>query len=263
MLTIYGEKFESRFLLGTSLYPSLQDMLASIKAAKTNIVTVSLRRQNAGNTADNRFWTMVKQTGCRLLPNTAGCESVQEAVTTAQMARELFQTDWIKLEVIANDYTLEPNPFALVEATEQLLKLGFKVLPYCTSEPVLCEKLVNLGCQVLMPLAAPIGTGIGIRYRDELLALRHKYPQVTLIVDAGIGAPSHATESLELGYDGVLLNSAVALAQDPTGMANAFRLSIEAGRLAYESGIMPKRSVAQASTPTVGKPFWHEEVVVG
>lgn len=261
MLMLYGESFRSRFLLGSALYPTLTDMLAAIRASKTDIVTVSLRRQLPAKTQHNAFWSAIQSTGCRVLPNTAGCHSAREAVTTAQLAREVFQTDWIKLEVIADDNTLIPDPFGLLEAAEQLVQLGFKVLPYCTQDPVLCERLIGVGCEVLMPLAAPIGTGQGISDANALMALRRQFSEYPMIIDAGIGAPSHAAKALELGFDAVLLNSAVALAQDQAKMADAFRLAIDAGRLAYEAGIMPAHEMASPSTPTVGRPFWHEDPV--
>ncbi len=249
---------ESRMLIGTALYPALGTMQQAVKASGAGIVTVSLRRQQPEQRSGQAFWQAIQQLGCHILPNTAGCRSVGEAVTTAEMARELFQTDWIKLEVIGDDYNLQPDPFGLIEATKQLVQRGFTVFPYCTDDLVLCQRLVDAGCQILMPWAAPIGTGRGPMNLYALETLRHRLPEVTLIVDAGIGKPSHAAQVMELGYDAVLLNSAVALSHDPVKMAQAFSAAISAGHLAYQAGLMPERSLAKPSTPTVDVPFWHQ-----
>ena len=174
------------------------------------------------------------------------------------MSREIFATEWVKLEVIADDYTLQPDPFALVEAAEELIKRGFKVLPYCTEDLVLCRRLLDAGCQVLMPWGAPIGTGLGLLNEYHLKMLRERLPNTPLIIDAGIGAPSQAARALELGFDAVLLNTAVAKAQHPVVMANAFRHSIEAGRAAYRAGLMLPKQTAAPSTPTIDMPFWHQ-----
>ncbi|MEJ2043198.1 MAG: thiazole synthase [Reinekea sp.] len=258
MLNIAGEQINSRLLLGTALYPSPALMQKAIQASGTGIVTVSLRRQQPQNNAGDGFWRELKPLNVHLLPNTAGCYSVNEAVTTAQMARELFDTHWIKLEVIGDDYNLQPNPFALLEAAKELLTQGFEVFPYCTDDLVLCEKLHSAGCQVLMPWGAPIGTGQGLLNPYALKTLRHRLPEATLIVDAGIGRPSDALLAMELGMDAVLLNTAVAQAQDPVRMAEAFRYAVRAGELASAAGIMPKRESAKPSTPVVGQPFWNE-----
>ncbi len=251
----------SRMLLGTALYPTLHIMEQAVTVSGADIVTVSLRRQSPENQAGQAFWQAIQALGCQVLPNTAGCHSVQEAVTTAEMAREIFQTDWIKLEVIGDDYNLQPDPFQLLTATEQLMARGFTVFPYCTDDLVLCQRLVDLGCDILMPWAAPIGTGRGPLNPYALRTLRERLPDVTLIVDAGLGKPSHAAAVMELGYDAVLLNSAVALAHDPVQMSTAFAHAISAGRLAYEAGPMPVRDVAKPSTPTVDTPFWHQTEV--
>jgi thiazole synthase len=191
-----------------------------------------------------------------VLPNTAGCRTVKEAVTTAQMAREIFATDWVKLEVIANDDTLQPEVFGLVEAAAVLAGDGFKVLPYTTEDLSVAERLLAAGCEVLMPWAAPIGSGRGLANPYALKSLRAYFPDVPLIVDAGIGAPSHAAEAMEMGYDAVLLNTAVAKAADPVRMAAAFAHAIEGGRMAYEAGLMGIRDMAQPSTPVAGTPFF-------
>ena len=193
------------------------------------------------------------------MPNTAGCFSAKEAITTAQMAREVFDTNWIKLEVIGDEYTLQPDPFQLLEATKELISQGFEVFPYCTDDLVLCDKLVNAGCTILMPWGAPIGTGKGLMNPYALRTLRTRFKAINLLVDAGLGAPSHATQALELGFDGVLLNTAIAEAHDPVRMAAGFRDGVRAGRNAFLAGIIPERDMAQASTPTIGKPFWHNE----
>jgi thiazole synthase len=256
--TLAGKTFHSRFLLGTALYPSPTIMEQAIGASGAEIVTVSLRRQNPAANGGEEFWGILKQLQLSLLPNTAGCHSAQEAIVTAQMARELFDTRWIKLEVIGNEYNLQPDPFALVEAAKELVSQGFEVFPYCTDDLIVCEKLVEAGCEVLMPWGAPIGTGKGIINPYALKSLRSHFKGIQLIVDAGIGAPSHAVEAMQLGFDGVLLNTAVALATCPVKMAKAFKYALQAGRLAYHAGIMPERDIAQPSTPTIGTPFWQQ-----
>lgn len=258
MWQLAEQKLDSRLLIGTALYPSPQIMQQAITASGAEVVTVSLRRQNPGQANGEDFWQLIQSLGVNILPNTAGCHSVKEAVTTAQMARELFDTNWIKLEVIGDEYNLQPDPFGLLEATKELISQGFEVFPYCTDDLVLCEKLVEAGCRILMPWGAPIGTGKGLINPYALRTIRERLKNITLIVDAGIGAPSHAVEALQLGYDGVLLNTAVAQASDPVKMAAAFKHAMQAGRLAYESGVMPERDLAQPSTPTIGTPFWHQ-----
>lgn len=257
-LTLYGETFNSRFLLGTALYPSPQSMLDAVSASACNIVTLGLRRQNPKDRDGAQIWQTIQSTGCTLLPNTAGCKSVKEAVNLAEMSREIFATDWIKLEVIGDDYNLQPDPFGLLEAAADLVKRGFKVLPYCTDDLVLCQRLLDVGCQVLMPWGSPIGTGQGLLNRYNLRTLRERLPNTPLIIDAGLGAPSQACEAMEMGFDAVLLNTAVAKAQQPAMMAKAFAQAIEAGRAAYIGGLMEKRQTAAPSTPIIGQPFWHQ-----
>jgi len=257
-LILYGERFGSRFLLGTALYNSPELMRASVEASRCEIVTLGLRRQNPGNRDGAAIWQYIQDSGCRLLPNTAGCKSVREVVTLAEMSREMFDTPWIKLEVIGDDYNLQPDPFALVEAAEILIKNGFKVLPYCTDDLILCQRLLDVGCEVLMPWGSPIGTGQGLLNRYNLHTLRERIKHVPLIIDAGLGAPSQAAEAMEMGFDGILLNSAVAKAQNPPLMASAFADAIVAGRNAFLAGLMQKRQTASPSTPTVGQPFWHQ-----
>src|SRR5215213_7497610 len=257
MLNFYGKTFSSRLLIGSALYPSPAIMQDAIRASGANIVTVSLRREAAGGKTGDAFWSLIRELDVTVLPNTAGCRSVREAVTTAKLARELFGTPWIKLEVIADNDTLQPDVVGLVEAAAILIKDGFEVFPYCTEDLSVAMRLVDAGCKVVMPWAAPIGSARGIINRDALKLLRDRLPDITLVVDAGLGAPSHAAEALELGYDAVLLNTAIAKAAEPVEMANAFRLGVEAGRAAYEAGLMEARDFASPSTPVVGTPFWH------
>jgi thiazole synthase len=256
-LKFYNREFSSRLLIGSALYPSPKIMQDSIRAAGSQIVTVSVRRESAGGKTGDQFWSLIRELDVTALPNTAGCKSVREAVTTAQLARELFGTPWIKLEVIADDETLQPDVVGLVEAAGVLVKDGFEVFPYCTDDLSVAQRLVDAGCRVVMPWAAPIGSARGIVNRDALKLLRARLPDITLVVDAGLGAPSHAAEALELGFDAVLLNTAVAKADHPVNMAHAFRLAVEAGRAGFEAGLMGARDFASPSTPVVGTPFWH------
>lgn len=255
---IGGKTLHSRLLIGSALYPSPANMEDAIRISGAQIVTVALRRQAAGEGGGNTFWNIIKSLGIEVLPNTAGSHSAKEAITTAQMAREVFGTNWIKLEVIGDQYNLQPDPFETVKAAEVLIKEGFEVFPYTTDDLVVAKRLADVGCNILMPWGSMIGSGKGLMNPDNLRAIRKQFPELKLIIDAGIGKPSHATQAMELGYDGVLLNSAIALAQDPVKMADAFRVAVEAGRLGYEAGTMQKREFASPSTPTVGTPFWHQ-----
>jgi thiazole synthase len=254
-LTLYDVKLDSRLLLGTARYASPAILAQAIHAAKTQIVTVSLRREAGGSRAGESFWALIRESGARVLPNTAGCRTVKEAVTTAQMAREVFGTDWIKLEVIGDEDTLQPDVFGLVEAARVLVGDGFCVFPYMTEDLVVAEKLLDAGCRVLMPWAAPIGSGRGINNIFGLRSLRAHFPQTPLVVDAGLGAPSHAAAVMELGYDAVLLNTAVSRAGDPVAMARAFALGVEAGRAAFLAKPMTPRDFARPSTPVIGRAF--------
>lgn len=256
MWTLAGETLTSRLMLGTARYPSPELVQKSIERSGTQVITVSLRRQTSGDAS--RFWDTLKALPVRILPNTAHCYSVEEAVTTAKMAREVFKTPWIKLEVLGDKYTLQPDPFGLVEAAKILISDGFEVFPYTTDDLVVAERLVSLGCRILMPWGAPIGSGQGLSNLAALKLLRARFPDTTLIVDAGIGAPSHAAAAMEIGFDGVLLNSAVAGAENPPMMAHAFAQAIEAGRMGYEAGLIPPQSFARASTPITGKAFSQE-----
>jgi thiazole synthase len=256
-LAVYGIRLASRLLVGTAQYESPAILAAAIKASGSEIVTVSLRREAGGGRAGENFWALIRELGLKTLPNTAGCRSVKEAVTTAQMAREVFNTSWIKLEVIGEDDTLQPDVFGLVEAARILSRDGFQVFPYTTEDLVVAEKLLGAGCEVLMPWGAPIGSGRGLNNPYGLKALRAHFPNVPLIVDAGIGTPSHAAQAMELGYDAVLLNTAIAKAGDPIVMARAFALALEAGRLAYLADPMQPRDMAEPSTPVIGRAFVH------
>lgn len=255
MVAYYGIEVESRLMLGTALYPSPAIMGEAIRASGAQIVTVSLRRESAGQMAGQAFWELIRGLGVRVLPNTAGCHTVKEAVTTAHMAREVFETPWIKLEVIGEEDTLQPDLFGLVEAARVLCDDGFQVFPYTTEDLVAAGKLIDAGCEVLMPWGAPIGSGLGLTNIHGLKAMRGHFPEVPMVVDAGIGLPSHAAQAMELGYDAVLLNTAVAKAGDPVAMAAAMGRAVEAGRLGFEADPMEPRDMAAPSTPVMGKAF--------
>ena len=254
-LTLYGIEISSRLLAGTAQYPSPAVLSRAIMEAKAGIVTVSLRRESGGGRAGEGFWALIRELGVRVLPNTAGCLSVKEAVTTAQMAREVFGTAWIKLEVIGEEDSLQPDVFGLVEAASILSRDGFQVFPYTTEDLVVAEKLLGAGCEVLMPWGSPIGSGRGLNNPYALKSLRAHFPDVPLIIDAGLGAPSHAAAAMEMGFDAVLLNTAIAKAGDPVAMARAFALAVEAGRLGYRADLMEARDMAAPSTPVIGRAF--------
>ena len=249
----YGVDLSSRLLLGTARYPSPAVLERAIKASGAEVVTVSLRREGGNTRSGQSFWQFIQSLGLRVLPNTAGCHSVKEAVTTAHMARELFGTPWIKLEVIGDADTLQPDVFGLVEAARILAQDGFEVFPYTTEDLVVADRLVEAGCRVLMPWGAPIGSARGLNNVYGLKALRAHFPEIPLVVDAGLGVPSHAAAAMELGYDAVLLNTAVAEAGDPVAMAKAFALAIDAGRMAFAAKPLEPRDMAVPSTPVLGK----------
>jgi len=255
MLQLYQTMIRSRLMLGTARYPSPAVLADAVRAARAEIVTVSLRRESAGERAGQAFWSLVRELGVRVLPNTAGCHAVKEAVTTAHMAREVFGTTWIKLEVIGEDDTLQPDVFGLVDAARTLCAEGFEVFPYTTEDLVVAERLLAAGCRVLMPWGAPIGSGRGLNNLFGLKALRAHFPDVPLIIDAGLGVPSHAAHALELGFDAVLINTAVAQARDPVQMAAAFAQAVEAGFAARQAGPMEPRDLAAPSTPLIGTAF--------
>jgi thiazole synthase len=255
--TVCGVTLRSRFLLGSAGYPSPIVLADAIRASRTQVVTVGLKRTLASG-GDNGFIAIVRKTlaeqDAHLLPNTAGCRSAREAIELAMMARELYETAWIKLEVVGDEHTLQPDPIELVEAARVLVREGFVVWPYCTEDLVTCRRLLDVGCALLMPWGAPIGSGQGLANPLALRTLRARLPGATLIVDAGIGAPSHAAQVMELGFDAVLLNSAVALSGDPVRMARAFRHAIVAGREGWRAGLIPVQDFAVASTPVAGQP---------
>lgn len=253
MLNLYDCTLSSRLLLGTARYPSPAVLSEAVVRSGAGVVTVSLRRETAGGKTGGAFFELIRGLGVRILPNTAGCHSASEAVLTAKMAREVFGTSWIKLEVIGYHDSLQPDVFELVEAARILTREGFSVFPYTTDDLVVGEKLLAAGCRVLMPWCAPIGSASGPRNRPALTAMRAAFPEIPLIVDAGLGRPSHAAVVMELGYDAVLLNTAVAMAGDPVAMAEAFAKATEAGRLAYSAGMLQPRDMAVPSTPVIGK----------
>lgn len=251
-LEIAGHKFKSRLILGTSKYPNPQVMLEALEESGTEMITVAIRRLNLkSGDGQESLLNMIDRKKYFLLPNTAGCYTAKEAVLTAKLAREALQTNWIKLEVIGDDETLFPDVTELLKAAEELISEGFTVLPYCNDDPITCKKLADMGCPAVMPLGAPIGSGMGIRNPYNLQIIR-EIVNVPLILDAGVGTASDASIAMELGADGILMNSAVAGAQHPVMMARAMRLAIEAGRLAYEAGRIPKRLYANASTTMEG-----------
>src|SRR5260221_2002233 len=254
-MRLYETELTSRLLLGSAQYPSPAILTAAVRAAGTEIITVSLRRESSVERAGQGFWSIIRDLAIRILPNTAGCHSVSEAVTTARMAREVFETDWIKLEVIGEGDTLQPDVFGLVEAARILIAEGFKVFPYTTDDLVVAARLIDAGCQVLMPWGAPIGSGRGLNNIYALRSLRAHFPEIPLIIDAGIGRPSHALQAMEMGYDAVLLNTAIAKAGRPVEMAAAFKLAGEARRPAYLAEPIEPRDMAMPSTPVLGMAF--------
>ncbi|NEI71934.1 thiazole synthase [Rhizobium lusitanum] len=253
MLDLYGTKIASHLLLGTARYPSPAVLADAVRRSQTEIVTVSLRREAAGGRNGGAFFDVIRELGVHVLPNTAGCHGVSEAVLTAKMAREVFRTNWIKLEVIGNHDTLQPDVFALVEAARILAGEGFEVFPYTTDDLVVAERLLAAGCKVLMPWCAPIGSAAGPLNLSALRSMRAHFPDVPLIVDAGIGRPSHAVAVMELGFDAVLLNTAVAGASNPASMAEAFAKAIDAGRQGFAAGMLEPRDMAVPSTPLIGR----------
>ena len=250
-LEIAGRTFSSRLIMGTGGFRHLDALAAALEASGAELATVALRRVDPS--ARGSIVEVLERAGCELLPNTAGCFTARDAILTAQLAREAFDTDWVKLEVIGDDRTLLPDPTELLEAAEALVADGFTVLPYTNDDPVLARRLEDAGCAAVMPLGSPIGSGMGIR-NPYNLRLIVEQAGVPVVLDAGIGTASDATLAMEAGCDGVLLASAVSRAADPERMARAMRLAVEAGRLAFESGRIPRRLHAEASTPTEGVP---------
>ena len=249
-LLLGGDSFASRLILGTGGAPSLDVLERAIVAAGAEMVTVALRRLDPAATGS--VLDVLDRTGVRVLPNTAGCFTATEAVRTAQLARDAFETDWIKLEVIGDDRTLLPDTAELLVAAERLVDAGFVVLPYTSDDPVTAVRLAQLGCAAVMPLGAPIGSGLGIRNPHNIALIRDQV-SVPVILDAGIGTASDAALAMELGCDAVLLATAVTRAHDPEQMATAMRHAVTAGRLAHTAGRIPTRFYAQASTPFDGR----------
>ena len=255
MKDFYGSKPKSQMMLGTAQYPSPAILVSCFEKSKASVATVSLRRESGNLDSGNSFWSIIKKLDVKILPNTAGCHTVKEAVTTAHMAREIFDTKWIKLEVIGEEDTLQPDVFGLVEAAKILSDEGFEVFPYTTEDLVVADKLLNSGCKVLMPWGSPIGSGQGLNNIFGLKALRAHFPDIPMVIDAGIGLPSHATKAMELGFDAVLLNTAIAKAGDPIVMAEAFSHAIISGALGLNADPMEPRDMANPSTPIFGKAF--------
>jgi thiazole synthase len=251
ILIIAGRRFHSRLLIGSSRYPNQQVMLDALDASGTEIVTVAIRRLDLNDPAGQGILNVLDRSKYTILPNTAGCYTAKDAVLTAQLAREALGTDLVKLEVIGDDRTLFPDVEQLVKAAAALVRDGFVVLPYTNDDPITAQKLENIGCAAVMPLGAPIGSGMGIRNPQNLLIMREMIA-LPIIVDAGVGTASDAALALELGCDGVLLNTAVAGARHPVQMARAMRLGVAAGRLAYLAGRIPRKLDATASSPMEG-----------
>ena len=247
-LFIDGISFESRLIMGTSLFPNIDILNKSLEKSGSEIITMAVRRLNVSG--DNDFIKQVNKK-YRFLPNTAGCFTKKEAILTAELARELLQTNWIKLELISDEEMLLPDPIELFETCKELIKKGFKVFAYCSDDPILCKRLEDEGCVAVMPLVSPIGSGLGIRNEHNLELIR-KMCSGLIFVDAGIGQPSDASKIMELGFDGVLLNSSVARSLDPPTMAEAMKLAVIAGRKSYLSGRMKKNFFGSASSPNKG-----------
>lgn len=247
-LEIAGKTFGSRLFMGTGKFSSAKLMAEAAEAAKTEMVTVAMKRVEASSGMDDDMITPLRKPQITLLPNTSGVRSAKEAILAAEMAREVLETNWLKLEIHPDPRYLLPDPIETLMATEELAKRGFIVLPYIQADPVLCHRLEDAGAATVMPLAAPIGSNKGLITRD-LIRIIVEQSHVPVVVDAGIGAPSHAAEAMELGADAVLVNTAIAAAQDPIAMARAFALAVEAGRMAYEAKLAPIQDVANASSP--------------
>ena len=249
-LVIAGRRFNSRLFVGTARYPNHRVLLDALEACGAEVVTVAIRRVNLAE----REHSILEVLGGRyfILPNTAGCYTAREAVLTAKLAREALGTSWVKLEVIGDDETLYPDSAQLLEAAKQLVDEGFIVLPYCSDDPVTCAKLEKVGCEAVMPLGAPIGSGMGILNPYNIRIIK-KNAGVPVIVDAGVGTASDVAVAMELGCDGVLVNTAIAQAKNPVAMAKAIRMAVEAGRLAYLAGRIPRRLYAEPSSPMEGR----------
>ncbi len=251
-LHIAGREFHSRLIVGTGKYRTFQEMQRCHEASGADMVTVAVRRVNLTDKSKESLIDFIDRTKIFILPNTAGCYTADDAVRTALLAREVGLSNWIKLEVIGDEKTLFPDNDGLLEATRMLVKEGFVVLPYTNDDVVNARKLIDAGAAAVMPLAAPIGSGLGIQNPTNLRILREMITEVPMIVDAGVGTASDAAIAMELGADGVLMNTAIAAAEDSEKMALAMKLAVQAGRLAYESGRMAKKLYASASSPLAG-----------
>ena len=251
-LVIAGREFRSRLIVGTGKYRSFQQMQRCHEAAGVDCVTVAVRRVNLTDRAKESLLDYIDRDKIFILPNTAGCYSADEAIRTARLGREVGLSNWIKLEVIGDEKTLFPDNQGLLEATTVLVKEGFVVLPYTNDDLVNAKRLIDAGAAAVMPLGAPIGSGMGIQNEDTIRILRERITEVPLIIDAGVGTASDAAIAMELGADGVLMNTGIAEAEDAERMALAMKLAVEAGRLAYLAGRMPQRLYASASSPLAG-----------
>ena len=251
-LQIAGRQFGSRLVVGTGKYRSFQEMQRCHEASGAEMVTVAVRRVNLTDRSKESLLDYIDRSKLFLLPNTAGCYTADDAIRAAILAREVGLSNWIKLEVIGDEKNLFPDNAGLLEATRVLVKEGFVVLPYTNDDIVNARRLIEAGAAAVMPLAAPIGSGLGVQNENNLRILREMITEVPLIVDAGVGTASDAAIAMELGADGVLMNTAIAAADDPVRMARAMKLAVEAGRLAYEAGRMPRKLYASASSPLAG-----------
>lgn len=247
-LEIAGKLFNSRLFLGTGKFSSVEKMSHAIVASGSELVTVALKRVDAHEGGQDDLVRSVKQPLVNLLPNTSGVRTAQEAVLAAELAREALETDWLKLEIHPDPKYLLPDPIETLKATEELAKRGFIVMPYIQADPILCKHLEDAGAATVMPLGAPIGSNKGIKTKDFLRIIIEQ-SRVPVVVDAGIGRPSHAAQAMEMGADAVLVNTAIAASQDPVAMARAFSLAVQAGRMAYEAKLAPIKDEAQASSP--------------
>ena len=251
-LRIADREFASRLIVGTGKYPTFPLMKSCHELSGSDCVTVAVRRVNLTDKSKESLIDYIDRERMFILPNTAGCYTADEAVRTARLAREVGLSNWVKLEVIGDQKTLYPDVLGLIEATETLAKEGFVVLPYTSDDLIVARKLIDAGAAAVMPLGAPIGSGLGLQNIAALSILREMITEVPLIVDAGVGTPSDAVKAMEMGFDGILMNTAIAEAGDPEKMATAMKLAVESGRLAFESGRMPRRLYASASSPMTG-----------
>ena len=250
MFVLAGKEFRSRLIIGTGKYRTFDEMKAAHRASGAEMVTVAVNRVPLDRKTESFLDHL--DPAMQILPNTAGCYDADHAIRTARLAREALETDWIKLEVIGDQTTLLPDNEQTLEAAKVLAKEGFIVLPYFSDDLIMAKKLIDAGCPAVMPLAAPIGSGMGVQNPSNLRIMREQLPDATIIVDAGVGVPSDAAVAMELGADAILMNTAIAESQNSEQMATAMRLAVEAGRLAYQAGRMPKRLYASASSPIQG-----------